>query len=141
MACSAALADVITRSGAIEILSPWARASVGTSRPAVAYVKIRNTGEQPDRLLRIESAIAGHAMLHESIQEDGVMKMAPLDGIDLPPRSEIELATGGTHIMLMDLQEPLVEGGRLPLTLSFQQAGTIHVEATIGSIAASQTPD
>jgi copper(I)-binding protein len=69
------------------------------------------------------------------------MKMAPLDGIDLPPRSEIELAPGGTHIMLMDLQEPLVEGGRLPLTLSFQQAGTIHVEATIGSIAASQTPD
>jgi hypothetical protein len=34
-----------------------------------------------------------------------------------------------------------VEGGRLPLTLSFQQAGTILVEATIGSIAASQAFD
>lgn len=137
---SAAAGDV-TRVGDIEIDTPWARASIGKSRPAVAYLTIRNVGDQPDRLLEVESPTAGHAMLHNSAIDDGVMKMTPLGAADIPSRGEVAFEPGGAHIMLMDLQQPLVEGEQLPLILVFERAGPIEIIAQIGGLAAKEPPD
>ncbi len=137
---SAAAGDVV-RIGDVEIDTPWARASIGTSRPAVAYLTIRNAGDQPDRLLAVESPKAGHAMLHDSVVEDGVMKMTPLEAADIPSQSEFALEPGGAHIMLMDLQQPLVEGEQLSLTLVFERAGPIEIIAQIGGLAAKEPPN
>ncbi len=137
----AAAAGDLVRAGDIEIDTPWVRASIGTARPAVASVTIRNTGNERDRLLSVTSPLAGHAMLHESEDEGGVMKMKALEDVDIPPQREIALQPGGTHFMPMDLQEALVEGGRMPLTLIFERAGSVDVDAAIGSISAREAPE
>ncbi|MEZ5933106.1 MAG: copper chaperone PCu(A)C [Alphaproteobacteria bacterium] len=138
---TAATAGEIKQVGDIEVDTPWARASVGTSRPAAAYLTIRNAGDRADRLLAVESPLAGHVMVHASTQQDGIMKMTPLDVLDLPAQGEVNLAPGGTHIMLMDLQQPLEEGRELPLRLILERAGVIEVSARIGSLAARTPPD
>ena len=46
------------------------------------------------------------------------------------------LKPGGYHIMLMDLKQPLKEGDLLKLTLVFEKAGEIEVEATVEPIGA-----
>jgi hypothetical protein len=38
--------------------------------------------------------------------------------------------------MLMGLKEPLAEGGQVPLTLTFEQAGDTTVEAEIMAVGA-----
>ena len=137
----AADAGDITQVGDIEIDTPWARASIGTSRPAAAYLTIRNVGDQSDRLLAVESSFSGRVMLHDSIEQDGVMKMTPLDALDILPGSQVTLEPGGKHIMLMDLRQPLVEGRRLPLKLTLERTGIIEVVARIGSLAAERPPE
>jgi copper(I)-binding protein len=61
--------------------------------------------------------------------EDGVMKMRPVEAIEVAPGEPTVLGPGGLHIMMMGLKAPLVEGERFPVTLVFERAGeaTVHV--------------
>ena len=51
--------------------------------------------------------------------------------MDIPPGGEAKLAPRGTHVMLMGLKAPLVAGKSFPLTLEFERAGAVEVEAKI----------
>lgn len=133
-------AGEVTRAGNLEIDTPWARASVGTSRPSAAYVTIRNTGERPDRLIGVRTPVTGHTEVHAMAHEGGVMKMRPAGPLEIPAGGETQLAPGGLHIMLMQLNAPLEEGGTLPLTLIFETAGEVTVEAPIAGIGADAPP-
>ena len=133
-------AGEITRAGTLEIDSPWARASVGTTRPSAAYVTIRNTGERPERLIEVTTPVAGHAETHAMAHEGGMMKMRPAGPLEIPPEGELRLAPGGLHIMLMELKEPLEEGASLALTLVFETAGEVTVEVPVAAIGAAAPP-
>jgi hypothetical protein len=133
-------AGEITRAGTLEIDSPWARASVGTTRPSAAYVTIRNTGDRPERLIEVTTPVAGHAETHAMAHEGGMMKMRPAGPLEIPPEGELRLAPGGLHIMLMELKEPLEEGASLPLTLVFETAGEVTVEVPVAAIGAAAPP-
>lgn len=133
-------AGEITRAGTLEIDSPWARASVGTTRPSAAYVTIRNTGDRPERLIEVTTPVAGHAETHAMAHEGGMMKMRPAGPLEIPPEGELRLAPGGLHIMLMELKEPLEEGAGLALTLVFETAGEVTVEVPVAAIGAAAPP-
>jgi copper(I)-binding protein len=137
----AAFAGEVTVLGPLEIDTPWARATIGTDRPGAAYVTIRNTGEQADRLIAVETAVAGRPEVHQMVKEGGVMKMRPAEPLEIPPGGEVRLEPGGLHIMLMQLRAPLAQGGEVPLTLVFEQAGEVTVMAPVGAIGASGPPD
>ena len=70
------------------------------------------------------------------MDSNGVMKMRPVEAIELAPGSEVELAPGGNHIMLMGLAAPLQEATTFPLTLRFEHAGEVTVEVAVGAVAA-----
>lgn len=122
--------------GALEIIHPWARASIGKARSGAAYLAIANNGTTPDRLIGVQTPAAKKAHLHESVMENGVMKMRPVEGIDIAPGDAAVLEPGGFHIMLMGLKAPLVEGTRFPMTLVFEKAGRIAVEVAVQKAAA-----
>lgn len=64
--------------------------------------------------------------------ENGMMSMSELkDGLPLPAGQKIELKPGSTHIMLMGLRDPLVDGGVASFTLTFEKAPTIGVHAAV----------
>jgi copper(I)-binding protein len=138
----AAQAGEVTRVGALEIDTPWARASIGTSRPTAAYLTIRNTGERPDRLLEVTTPVARHAEAHAMVHEGGVMKMRPAGPLEIPVGGEVRLAPGGAlHIMLTELNQPLEERASLPLTLVFESAGEVTVAVPVAAIGAEAPPE
>ena len=56
------------------------------------------------------------------------MRMRAIDGIALPPGTEVRLRHGGEHhLMLLGLKQPLLVGDRFPLTLRFERAGEREV--------------
>jgi copper(I)-binding protein len=126
--------------GGIEVGYAWARASIGTERPGVAYMAIHNSGSESDRLLGAKTAVAKRAMVHESIMRDGVMKMRPAEDIDIAPGATVMLEPGGLHLMLTFLQKKLVEGESFPLTLTFEHAGEVTVDVVIAGMGASKAP-
>ena len=127
--------------GNLEIVHPWSRAT-GQSRPAVGYLKIRNNGTAPDRLLGATTRIAEHAMLHANVIENGVAKMTPAEGIEIPAGGELVLAPKGEyHLMIMDLKQPLAEGDTFPVTLIFEHAGKVDVTFVTAAAGATDSGD
>ena len=102
----------------------WARATVAGQYSAAAYLTIVNRGGD-DRLVEVSVPRAGHAMLHSSSMDGGVMRMRDLsDGLAIPAGTTVELAPNGTHVMLSGLAAPLLAGEEFPATLRFARAGT-----------------
>jgi copper(I)-binding protein len=124
--------------GAIEIDNPWSRATVSAATNGVAYLTITNRDTTSDRLVEVASPIAGQAELHQMQMENDMAKMWPLDSVEIPAGGTVALAPHGAHIMLMGLKAPLELAQTFPLTLTFEKAGSITVEVTVESMAATE---
>lgn len=117
--------------GEIRIDHPWARASAGAGKTGAAYLTLVNGGSAADRLLAVRSDAARKTGLHRSLMADGIMKMQPVKVIILPPGGTVALKPGGYHVMFMGLEAPFREGEMVALTLVFEKAGEIEIEAMI----------
>ena len=115
--------------GALRIDHPYATPTgAGMANGAVYFRAIENTGAEPDRLLSASTPIAQSVELHRMQVDDGVMRMRPIEAIDLPAKTTVSLRHGQPlHLMLMGLQRPLVVGERFALTLRFERAGEREV--------------
>lgn len=118
--------------GPIEVEDAWARPTL-PNRPGVAYALIRNTGEAADRLTGASAAGFGRAELHRSVEDGEVMRMEPVEALEIGPGAEVALAPGAAHLMLFDAAERLRTGDRFRLTLEFERAGPVEVTVTVGS--------
>jgi copper(I)-binding protein len=101
-----------------------------------AYLTVTDHG-RPDRLVGATTPAAGSPELHETIQDNGGMKMRPVAVIALDPGKPVTLAPGSDHVMLMGLKAPLKAGDSLPLTLTFEHAKPITVIVSIEAVGAS----
>jgi copper(I)-binding protein len=121
----------------VTVVHPWARATPGGARVGGVYFEMKAARGHADRLIAARTAAAGSAELHKDAVENGIAKMRRVDAIPLRAGASFVLKPGGYHVMLMDLVGPLKEGDLLKLTLVFEKAGEIEVEATIEPIGAT----
>jgi copper(I)-binding protein len=97
-----------------------------------AYFTIINPTETADQLVSAQSSVARVTELHETTEENGVMRMIPQpEGFEIPARSTVELKPGGKHVMLLELSAPLAVGDEIPLILTFEQAGTMEITVPV----------
>lgn len=116
--------------GPITVKDAYARASIGQQRSSAAYMTIE-TSAGPDRLVAAASPVAGKVELHTHLHEGGVMKMRQVEAIEVAPGKPAKLETGGLHIMMMELKQPLKAGETIPLTLTFEKAGKVEVQVPV----------
>lgn len=73
---------------------------------------------------------------------DGIMKMRPVpEGVEVPAGETVKLAPGGYHLMLMDLEKPIVEGETIPVKLRFERAGAVDVEFAARPFGSTRADD
>ncbi len=123
------------KAGTIVVETPWLRATPRGARVAGGYMKITNTGTEPDRLVSGALDQAGRFEVHEMSMDGGVMKMRELTGgLVIEPGKSVELKPGGLHIMGQDLKVQYTEGQKISGTLVFEKAGPVKIEYTVGAI-------
>ncbi len=115
----------------LRIAHPYARPTPPGARTGGAYFTVRNAGKAADRLTRVASPTARVVEMHSMTMDGTLMKMRPVAGIDIPAGGQIVLGTGGYHVMLIDLARPLAAGDKVPLTLTFERAGTVDIVADV----------
>lgn len=128
---AAADGDLMAQVGGIQVLD----ASVPkppTATTTSFYATLHNAGTEADTLLAISTPAAERAMLHEMVQEGGVMRMSHLTGgIPLPPGATVRLQPGSLHGMLEGLRALPDAGGTVQVVLRFARAGEIPVPARV----------
>lgn len=135
---AAAIAFITSaHAGEVMVSGAFARASATpVAKSGAVYFTLRNDGDAADRLTAITTDAAASAMLHETVETNGVASMRHLEALTLGPRQAIKLAPRKMHVMLMGLKAPLKKGENLVLTLSFEKAGEVKVDVPIGDVAA-----
>jgi copper(I)-binding protein len=122
--------------GPMRIEHPSARPTPPGARTGGIYFTLHNAGTQADRLVRVASPAADTAELHSMTMDGNVMRMRAVPAIDVPAGARVALGSGGYHVMLIGLHEPLALGGSVPLTLTFERAGSIDVKADVEAVGA-----
>lgn len=120
----------------VTVAHPWARATPSGAKVGAAYFEMKAAAGKGDRLIAARSVVAGSAEIHSHIMEGGIARMRRVDAISLAGGKSMVLEPAGYHVMLMDLKQPLKEGDLLKLTLIFENAGPIEVDATVEPVGA-----
>lgn len=126
-------AEDMTHGPGMHAHDAYARTNGGIGKSGAIFLMIHNNTETDDRLIDARSDVAQKVEIHTHKDDgNGVMQMIHLkDGIALPYGEMHELARGGDHVMLMGLTRDLKDGDTFPLTLVFEKAGEMVIEATV----------
>jgi copper(I)-binding protein len=120
-----------TQAPQVEVQNAWARATAAGAKAGGIFLTLTDKGP-PDHLVAASTPVAAMAEMHETVNDNGVMRMRPVPSLPLTPNQPVELKPGGYHIMLMGLKQQLKDGDTFPVTLNFDKSGsvtvTVHVE-------------
>ncbi len=149
----AALALLLAACGPAElsVKDAWARPALEGGTGAI-YLTVQNgtgdafalTGASTDLARVVEMHMSmimgemdhgGHGDMHPTASpaESDVAMMHPVDRIEVAAGGSVQLAPGGYHIMLIDLQRALVAGETFTATLHFD--GHEDIEVEVGVVA------
>jgi periplasmic copper chaperone A len=121
-----------TESGELIVDNITANLTLPTTTGAV-YMRITNGSSNDDALIGAEVPGCGTVELHEMIMQDDVMMMRQMEGnrIPIPAGETVMLQRGGLHVMCIDKTGEFTVGEMVPVTLQFESAGTIEVQAEV----------
>jgi copper(I)-binding protein len=113
--------------------TPMAMGETGATINTGGYLIIANSGAEADALVGVSAAgdLADAVELHTVIEEGGMMKMRPVEQIDVPANGEAVLKPGSFHIMFIGVKKELKAGDSVKLSLTFARAGTVEVDAVV----------
>ena len=121
--------------GFLQVSHAWIRATPPGAEVAAAYLDVRNTGKEKDRLIGASTPAAERVELHVMSHEGGVMKMREVQGLDVPARKHLVLSPGGAHLMLVGPRKNFAKGQRIPLVLRFERGGDVNVQLEVRTVA------
>jgi len=120
----------------LKISHPWSRATAPNQQVGAVFMEIQAKTDQGDRLIAASFEGAEKVEIHNHIMDGDVMRMRRIDGVDVPANGTVELAPGGYHVMLLGLKAPLLEETVIPVTLVFERAGSVKIEAIVQAAGA-----
>lgn len=114
----------------------WVRATVPTQSASGAFMTL--TADSDSKLLSVATPVAKDVQIHEMSMKNDVMRMGPVNSVDLPAGKAVKLDPNGYHVMLMGLTGQLKDGESVPLTLTVENAKgekeTVEVKASVRSL-------
>lgn len=125
----------------IEVADAWARPTIGQGKTSAAYMTIANKSDTGDLLKSARTPKAKSVELHQTTMgADGVMQMRKIEEpVPIEAGASLVLKPGGTHLMLLGLEDALKAGEQLILTLEFANAGYIDVVVPVSANAPATT--
>jgi periplasmic copper chaperone A len=131
-----AAADAVAQ---VAVTGAWVRGTVAGQKVTGAFMQM--TSPTDTVLVAVTSPVAKTVEIHQMKMDGGMMKMNAIDKLPLPAGKAVELKPGGYHVMLFDLQRPVIEGDLVPLTLTFEDKGgkksTVEVKAVVKALGST----
>ena len=125
------LAAVAEQDTALEIENAWVRALPPFQPNTAAYFSLVNRGDVAVAIVGASSNVAEKVELHTTRKVDGLMRMEQLQALAVAPGERVELAPGGTHLMLLGLAYRPVPGDEIRLCLQLVSGDEVCTVADV----------
>ncbi len=115
----------------LEVGDAWVREPPPGTMLAAGFMHLHNPGEAPVVILGVDSPCCQEVRIHQSLVENGVARMRPVERLEIPPGGDLELAPGGYHLMLIAPRTMLTSGRHVTLLLKLGDGTTRTVRAEV----------
>jgi uncharacterized protein YcnI/copper(I)-binding protein len=114
--------------GDLEISAGFAKAMLPGQPVGGGYFTVKNSGTADDRLVSVTSPASGKVALHEMTMKDNVMTMREVKGgILVEAGKTLSLDDADLHLMFEQVKVPFKKGDKVPVTLTFEKAGSVDL--------------
>lgn len=115
----------------VVVTDAWIRPTPPVSNIGAFYLTVHNDGQDPDGIVSASAPRCAEIEIHQTTTVDGVASMDRATGAELTiePGRSVVFEPSGLHVMCLGLDEPVVDGEQVELTIEFERAGPIRVEA------------
>ena len=122
----------------ITVSNPYLVVFGKNAKSGAGYFVISNENSDPVVLNKV-TAEFGKAMLHKAdVDKNGVAEMKHLESVAVPGNGLLKLEPGGTHIMFMNISIEFDESRKHPVTLIFEEQGSLDIVLELKSAKNSQ---
>jgi periplasmic copper chaperone A len=132
-ALAMSIAFAASAAAQVTVREPWIRATVPAAQATGAFMEL--VSKQDARLVEVRSPAAGIIEIHQMSMQGDRMMMSAVESLDLPAGKPVALASGGYHIMMMDLKRQMKAGETVPMTLVIENKGkkreTVEVQVPV----------
>ncbi|MEM8982014.1 MAG: copper chaperone PCu(A)C [Pseudomonadota bacterium] len=109
----------------------WVRAAPSERAMTAAYLAVNNPTDKPLTITGVRAPGSADAMLHTTIESDGVSRMRPLPALVVPAGETTRFEPGGIHIMLVRATVEFEEGAAIQIEIDTDAHGTLQVLAPV----------
>ena len=129
-----ASASALCQAASLTVDSAWARVSPPGAKVGVAYMTLFNPGAVAVEITSIETPAAANTQMHDTINDNGMLKMRQIVPLVVAAGERLSLEPGGKHMMLMGLHQGLTAGTEVVVSLTLATG-----EVELVTVPVSQT--
>jgi copper(I)-binding protein len=122
----------------VSVRDAWVREPSPSRDVTAAFAVIENAGREARAIVSASAAQAEKVELHEMKKDGEMMRMSPVERIEVPAGGRTELKPGGLHLMLFGLKKRLAAGEVIALEIALDDGTVLSVPATVRSREGAQ---
>jgi copper(I)-binding protein len=119
------LCSAVTCADALQIREGYVREMPPGQSTSAAFMKIANETNRPVAIVAATCDAAQTTELHTHRRVDGGVRMELVRRLVIPAKGQVELVSGGYHLMLINLKRSLHAGESVNVTL-FDEEGKLY---------------
>lgn len=115
----------------LDIRDPWIKNLPPSVPVRAGYMTIHNPQSKAVSIVSLRSDAFASIEIHQSIEQDGMMRMEQLPNLKIESNSSVQLAPGGLHLMMMNPSEPTQPGDLLEIVIVLDDGSEQRVEMQV----------
>ena len=115
----------------LDIHNAWIRNLPATVPVRAGYMTVHNAQTQTVSIISIRSNAFASVEIHQTITQDGLMRMEPVPILTIEADSTVQLTPGGLHLMMINPTEPTKPGDSLEIVIEFDDGSTQHLDMIV----------
>ena len=115
----------------LEIVDAWIKNLPPSVPVRAGYMTIHNPGETAVSILSVRSDAFASVDIHQSMMQDGMMHMEPVESLSIAPGESVQLAPGGYHLMMMQPLQATRPGQEIEIVLQFADGSEQRLTMTV----------
>jgi copper(I)-binding protein len=115
----------------VTVKNAWVKLAPPGTKVNAAYMQLYNHSSMDKAVVKVSADCCREVMVHQSRRVGDRIFMDHIDSLEVPARSELMLAPGGLHLMLIGAHTPLDVNDEVKITLIFSDEKTLVIAAPV----------
>ncbi len=115
----------------LEISDAWIKNLPPSIPVRAGYLTLYNPTTMQQIVRHIDSPAFGRIEMHRTIEQEGMMRMEPVEELIIEPGARLHFEPGGLHLMMMQPAAPTRPGDVHRVRIELDDGSSQHFEMTV----------